>query len=202
MNILIGCEESGVVRDGFRARGHNAWSCDLLPSSGSQSYHVQGDILDALEPGRGDMVIAFPPCTFLCNSGVRWLYNGDGSKNHDRWYKMSDDAWLFKRITEYDCDKIVCENSIPHRYAMAIMGRKYDQIVQPWMFGHPETKAICLWLKGVEPLEETNNVRERMMTLPKKQRNRVHYMSPGKDRGLLRSKTLPGVADAMAEQWG
>jgi len=191
MKVLVACEFSGIVRDAFIARGHDAVSCDLLPTE-RPGPHIQGDVLEILDQG-WDMILAFPPCTYLCNSGVRWLYNPDGSRNEARWAKMIQGALFFKRILDADCEKIVAENPIMHKYAVEIIGCKQDQIIQPWQFGHGETKATCLRIKGLPLLEPTNIVDGREA--------RVHKMSPGKDRGRLRSITYQGIANAMAAQW-
>lgn len=205
MRILAACEFSGTVRDAFLNRGHDAWSCDLLPCAGKEERHYQRDVLDLLkEDSNWDMVIAFPPCTFLTNAGVKHLHDSSskakisGSK---RWVEMFFAAEFFNVFRNLDVPKVCVENPIPHKYAKALIGG-YTQIIQPWMFGHPETKATCLWLKGLPKLIETNNVKEHMMTLPKNERSRIHYMPPSKDRGLKRSVFFQGVADAMADQWG
>jgi hypothetical protein len=205
MRVLVACEFSGVVRDAFRARGHDAWSCDLLPSESNpyidrlkpEQYdwpdtgaHFQADALSVAEDpayGEWDLMIAHPPCTYLTNSGVRWLAN-----NPERMREMQKAAWFFKSLFNVErIPRIAVENPIPHRY-----GRlpRYDQIVQPWMFGHGETKATCLWLKNLPKLVPTKIVEGRTP--------RVHHASPGPDRWKERSRTLPGIADAMAEQWG
>lgn len=191
MKVLIACEFSGIVRDAFIARGHDAVSCDLLPTE-RPGPHIQGDVLEILDQG-WDMILAFPPCTYLCNSGVRWLYNPDGSRNEARWAKMIQGALFFKRILDADCEKIVAENPIMHKYAVEIIGCKQDQIIQPWQFGHGETKATCLRIKGLPLLEPTNIVDGREA--------RIHRMPPSKDRGRLRSITYQGIANAMAAQW-
>ena len=195
LRVLVACEFSGIVRDAFIARGHKAYSCDLLPSE-RPGPHRQGDVLDVLGNG-WDLMIAHPPCTYLCNSGVRWLTTEPGRLAH-----MVDGARFFKALLDAPIPLKAIENPIPHRYATDIIGRKYDQIVQPWMFGHPETKATCLWLDGLPPLKPTDNVKAEMLRLPPGERGRIHYMSPGEDRGKLRSLTYQGMADAMAEQWG
>lgn len=193
MKVLVACEFSGIVRDAFAERGHDAWSCDLLPTE-RPGQHIQGDIEYLLDEF-WDLVIAHPPCTYLCNSGVRWLYDEDGSRNLDRWQKMNKAAKFFKRLLNMGmAGKIAVENPIPHKYAVSIIGRKYDQIIQPWQYGHGETKATCLWLKGLRKLGTTKLVAGREA--------RIHKMTPSKDRGKLRSVTLPGIAKAMAEQWG
>ena len=196
MKILIACEYSGTVRDAFRKLGHDAWSCDILPTDGDPAYHYQCDIFDVLNKG-WDLLIAHPPCTYLSNSGVFWLY-----KDPSRWEKLDDGAKFFKSLMDCNIPKIAIENPIPHKYAVERIGRKYTQIVQPWMFGHMERKATCLWLKGLEPLKPTNIVKEEMLKLPKNVQQRIHFLPPGPDRWKLRSKTFQGIADAMAEQWG
>lgn len=195
MRVLIACEESGKVRDAFVLKGHDAWSCDLQPGRGEfTDNHIQGDVLDILDNG-WDMMIAHPVCKYLTNSGVRWLHTETG-----RWTKMRDGAEFFLKLKNANIKRKCIENPIPHKYAREIIG-KYTQIIQPWMFGHMESKATCLWLEGLEPITETNNVKDEMMKLPKNIRNKVHYMTPGPDRERLRSETLHGIADAFAEQW-
>jgi hypothetical protein len=186
MKILVACEYSGIVRDAFIARGHDAMSCDLLPTERAGLHH-QGDVLPLLCE-RWDMIIAHPPCTRLCNSGVCWL------AKRDLWQDMRDGAAFFKAFLDADCERIAIENPIPHKYAVEAIGRKYDQIIQPWWFGHGETKATCLWLKGLPKLQPTNIVDGRVQ--------RLHRLPPSADRAKLRSETYPGIANAFAEQWG
>ena len=204
LDVGILCEYSGTVRDAFIKAGHNAVSCDLLPSD-TPGPHYQGDALDFIDRG-WDLIIAHPPCTYLCNSGVQhlWMKNAYGKRRRSRlrWKDMESGARFFRAILESDCEKIAIENPIMHKYAKEIIGRGQDQVVQPWMFGHMETKATCLWLKGLPKLVETDNVKEGMLKLPKREQQRLHYLPPSKDRAKLRSKTYPGLADAMADQWG
>ena len=195
MKILIACEYSGRVREAFRKLGHDAWSCDLLPADDNSPYHITGDVLEQLDKG-WDMMIAHPPCTFLSNSGVSWLY-----KDESRWEKMRDGANFFKALLSADIPLIAVENPIMHKYSVEIIGRRQDQVIQPWMFGHLERKATCLWLKGLPPLKETQNVKEEMLKLPKNVQQRLHYLPPGPDRWKIRSTTYQGIADAMAAQW-
>lgn len=195
MRILIACEYSGRVREAFRKLGHDAWSCDLLPADDNSPYHIEGDVLEQLDKG-WDMMIAHPPCTYLSNSGVSWLY-----KDESRWEKMRDGANFFKTLLSADIPLIAVENPIMHKYAVEIIGRRQDQVIQPWMFGHTERKATCLWLKGLPPLKETKNVKEEMLKLPKQVQQRLHYLPPSKDRWKIRSTTYQGIADAMAAQW-
>jgi hypothetical protein len=187
MRVLVACEESGTVRDAFRKKGHEAYSCDLLPSEIPSPYHIQDDVLKHLDEN-WDMMIAHPPCTFLCNSGVSWLHRDDS-----RWDKLKDGWQFFLNLLNAPVPRICVENPIPHKYAREHIG-KYTQIIQPWQFGHGETKATCLWLKNLPKLEPTNIVGGR--------EQRLHRLPPSKDRSRLRSKTFQGIADAMSKQWG
>ncbi len=193
MNVLVACEFSGIVRDAFTARGHNAWSCDLLPSERS-GQHILGDAVPVLwrvgafkmQVPKWDMLIAFPPCTYLCNSGVRWLKTQPGRREN-----MEAAAAFFKALLAAPIERIGVENPVPHGHAKL---PKFTQSIQPWQFGHGEIKRTCLWLKNLPPLVPTNVVTGRTA--------RVHRASPGPDRWKERSRTLPGIAAAMAEQWG
>lgn len=200
MKILIGCEESAIVREAFSKLGHDAWSCDLLPSR-IPGKHIQADILTVLNDG-WDLAIFHTPCTYLSNSGVRWLYNRDGSRNQKRWELMERDAWLFKKTMDANIPMKANENPIMHKYAIEIIGRRQDQIIQPYMFGHTESKATCLWLHNLPPLFAINDVREIMKKLPKRETQRIHYLPPSPNRSRERSRTFLGIADAMAQQWG
>ena len=195
MRVLVACEYSGAVRDAFIAAGHDAVSCDLLPTDAPGPHH-QGDVLDIINDS-WDLMVAHPPCTYLCNSGVRWL-----STDITRWPHMIDGAVFFRRLLDAPIPRIAVENPIMHKYAASIIGRRQDQVVQPWMFGHPEKKGTGLWLKGLPPLMPTDDVRDVMATLPAKEQSRIHYASPGPDRWKLRSTTFTGIAAAMADQWG
>ena len=196
MRILIACEFSGIVRDAFRAKGHEAYSCDILPTDSNPTYHLQGDVFDYIDRG-WDLMIAHPPCTYLSNSGVCHL-----GTDRDRWKNMIDGAVFFRELLNAPIAKIAIENPIMHGYAKKIIGESQSQVVQPWMFGHTEKKATCLWLKGLPRLEESNNVKEETEKLPKNQQQRLHYLPPSPDRWKLRSTTYQGIANAMAEQWG
>lgn len=197
MRVLVACEYSGTVRQAFRNKGHGAWSCDLLPAADESPYHYQTDVLDVLYED-WDLLIAHPPCTYLTNSGVRWLHSDPG-----RWNKMEEGADLFTELMNANhIPRRAIENPIMHKHAVNIIGRRQDQVLQPWMFGHLESKAVCLWLVNLPKLTETNNVREEMMKLPKSKRTRVHFSSPGPDRWKERSKFFSGMAEAMADQWG
>ncbi len=180
MKVLIACEFSGIVRDAFAARGHDAWSCDLLPSE-RPGQHIQGDVLSVLGDG-WDLMVAHPPCTHLAVSGARWM-KAKG--------RLVDDALDFVRmLMESPIRRICIENPIS---IISSRIRKPDQIIQPWQFGHGETKATCLWLKNLPALTPTNIVDGRTA--------RVHREPPGPDRWKNRSRTFHGVADAFAEQW-
>ena len=195
MKVLVACEFSGVVRDAFTAKGHDAISCDILPTDKPGS-HYQGDVFDIINDG-WDMAIFHPPCTYLCNSGVRHLHT-----DPKRWIKMFDGAEFFKRLLDCDIPKICIENPIIHKYAKRLIGRGQDQLIQPYHYGHMETKATCLWLKNLPDLEETNDVYDEMMKLPKSERSKIHYASPGPNRSKIRSVTYQGIANAFADQWG
>lgn len=185
MRVLVACEYSGVVRDAFLKKGHYAMSCDLLPCESELSGdHYQGNVLDILDHG-WDLMIAHPPCTHLAVSGARHF----PAKIADGRQQEAID--FFMALVNTPVDKIAVENPIS---IMSTKFRKPDQIIQPWQFGHGETKATCLWLKNLPKLEPTNIVEGR--------EQRVHKMPPGPNRWKERSKTFQGIADAMAEQWG
>lgn len=196
MRVLVACEFSGVVRDAFLEKGHNAWSCDILPTE-SPGPHFQMDILELLSNDTDwDLMIAHPPCTFLANSGVRWLYiKGKGKeKNLVRWRKMEEGATFFKTLLEAPIPRIAVENPIMHKYAVEIIGRRQDQIINPWEHGHGESKSTCLWLKNLPLIIPSNKVSDRVQ--------RSYWVSEKKDRWKERSITYPGIAAAFAEQWG
>lgn len=207
MKVLVACEFSGIVRDAFIKRGHDAISCDLLPT-GRPGPHIQGDVLQYLYPKMGwDLMIAHPPCTYLCVPGAHYLHKKDGSENLDRWQKMLSGAKFFKRLLNARVPaRIAIENPVPHRYANL---PKYDQIIQPWMFGDEFSKRTCLWLKGLPQLTPTDiceNHGERYIRTKKQQdagrgktSNSKWY---AKANWKERSTTFQGIADAMAEQWG
>lgn len=196
MNVLVACEYSGVIRDEIIKAGHDAMSCDLLPTD-KPGPHWEGDVTEILYDG-WDLLIAHPPCTYLSNSGVCHLHT-----DIDRWDNMLQAAKFFKLLWESPIPKKAIENPIMHKYAKEQIGcGKQSQVIQPWMFGHPEQKATCLWLSGLPLLVETNNVKEYMMTLPERERQRLHYLPPSPDRWKLRSTTFQGIAEAMAQQWG
>lgn len=196
MKVLVACEFSGIVRDAFIKRGHDAMSCDLLPTE-SPGPHYQGDALDLVNESF-DLMIAHPPCTYLTNSGVKHLHTDVG-----RWFKLFEAAELFvKLLNAPNIKHVAVENPIMHKYARTLVGTGHSQLVQPWMFGHLESKATGLWLRNLPPLFETLNVKDEMLSLPKNITHKVHYASPSKDRWKKRSVTVQGLADAMADQWG
>lgn len=181
MKVLVACEFSGIVRDAFRARGHDAWSCDLLPSE-TPGPHILGDVRHVLGEG-WDLMIAHPPCTHLAVSGARWF--------KDKQAEQESALEFVRLLLDAPIPAIALENPIS---IISSRIRKPDQIIQPWMFGHGETKATCLWLKNLPPLVATALVPGRQP--------RVHHASPGPNRWKERSRTLSGIAKAMAEQWG
>ena len=183
MKVLVACEFSGTVRDAFIARGHDAISCDLLPSD-RPGPHYQGDVFDIIGNGY-DLMIAHPPCTHLAVSGARHF---PAKRADGRQQKAID---FFMRLAQADIPRIAVENPV---CIMSTIWRKPDQIIQPWQFGHGETKATCLWLKGLPPLRHTQIVEGR--------ENRIHRMPPSADRWKERSRTFQGIAEAMADQWG
>lgn len=197
MRVLVACEFSGIVREAFRARGHDAWSCDLLPCEHSEGgHHFEGDVRDFMRspcPTDGepwDLMVAFPPCTHLASSGARWFKG----KRDEQAYAVKfvrDIADMADESLTWRIPRVAIENPIG---VLSTRWRKPDQIIQPWQFGHGETKATCLWLMNLPKLVPTRIVSGR--------RPRVHYASPGPDRWKERSRTLVGIADAMAEQWG
>jgi len=187
MKVLVGCNKSGREAMAFKKLGHDAWTCDILPAE-YEGNHIQDDVLNHLNDG-WDMGIFNPDCTYLANSGVCWLYIREG-----RWEKMREAALFFKRLLDADIPMIAVENPIPHKFALEIIGRKYDQIIQPWWFGEGETKATCLWLKNLPPLIATLVHPGRIQ--------RLHRLPPSPERKTIRSRTYQGIAGAMAEQWG
>lgn len=195
MRVLVACEYSGTVRDAFAVLGHDAWSCDILPTD-APGNHYQGDVTDILGDG-WDLLIGHPPCTYMTNSGVCWLH-----KDPTRWQKLDEAAAFFLTLWNAPVPRIAIENPVMHKYAKERIGVEQAQTVQPYHFGHMEQKATCLWLKGLPRLGATNNVKAAMMQLPVSERQRLHYLPPSPDRWKLRSKTYQGLADAMAAQWG
>lgn len=195
VRVLVACEFSGAVRDAFAARGHDAWSCDLLPTE-TPGNHIQGDVLAVLGAG-WDLMVAHPPCTYLALSGVRWLYS-----DPTRWRDLVDGAVFFRELWHAPIQRVAVENPLMHRWASKIVGDKQSQVIQPWMFGHAEQKATGLWLRGLPPLFATSDARHAMAEVTDAERNRIHRMPPGPDRWRERSRTYAGIAEAMADQWG
>ena len=188
MRVLVACEFSGIVRDAFLARGHDAWSCDLLPSE-RPGNHIQADIRYGIPSGLWDVMIAFPPCTHLASSGARWF--------KDKQYEQGHAIAFFMRFATSDIPRIAIENPIG---IMSTRYRKPDQIIQPWQFwagepGNGEVKATCLWLKNLPKLVPTTP--NETGRIP-----RIWKMGPSPTRGQERSRTYQGIANAMAEQWG
>lgn len=182
MRVLVACEFSGVVRRAFRNAGHNAWSCDLLPAEDGSEHHYQRDCLEVAGDG-WDLMICHPPCTHLAVSGARWF--------KDKLTEQAESLDFVRALLGQPVPRIALENPVS---IISSRVRKPDQIIQPWMFGHGETKATCLWLKNLPNLKSTNIVEGR--------ENRVHREPPGPDRWKKRSRTFTGIAKAMAEQWG
>ena len=181
MRVLIACEYSGTVRDAFIHQGHEAMSCDLLPTD-APGPHYQGDVFDVINQG-WDLMIAHPPCTHLAVSGARWF--------KDKKVEQAEAIDFFMRLVHAPIPRIAVENPV---CIMSTRYRKPDQVIQPWQYGHGETKATCLWLKNLPVLTPTNIVEGR--------EQRIHKMAPSPTRWKERSKTFQGIADAMASQWG
>lgn len=192
MRILIACEYSGVVREAFAKLGHDAWSCDLLPTE-QQGNHYQGDVLDIIGDG-WDMMIAHPPCTYLCSSGLHW------NKRRPEREGMTKDAVSFvMKLAAAPIEKKVIENPIG---CLSSRWRKPEQIIQPWQFGHPESKATCLWLSGVPLLKPTKILSNGGGRWSNQTASGQNKLPPSADRWKIRSRTYQGIADAMAKQWG
>jgi hypothetical protein len=186
--VLVACEYSGRVREAFRRLGHDAISCDLLPSEDDSPHHIQGDVLPLLaQPW--DLVIAHPPCTRLCNSGVRWLHE------RNLWDDLKEAARFFNSFEEANSTRLAIENPVMHKYARDIIGPA-SFTVQPWQFGDNAKKRTCFWTRNLPPLVPTSDLDGSMA------RADVHLASPGPDRWKERSRTYQGIADAMAAQWG
>jgi len=190
MRVLVACEFSGIVRDAFRKRAHDAWSCDLLPTEADPQWHIQGDVLKHLDEG-WDLMIAHPPCTYLCRHRSRW---NDGSEATMQ-LEAKD---FFMKLLNAPIHRICVENPVPLK---SVKLPQYDQIIQPWQFGHDYSKRTCLWLKNLEKLRKTIVVELTYYITPKGRRfTRGWYFTP---RNMVsRSRTFQGIADAMAEQWG
>ena len=198
MRVLVACEFSGVVRRAFQAQGHDAWSCDLLPSEDCSTRHIVNDVRSLLARGwHWDLMIAHPPCTRLCNSGVRWLSKPPPARSREEiWQELEEGVELFSTLWNAPVPRICIENPVMHRHAkMRIQGYEpFSQSLQPWQFGQGEIKRTCLWLKNLPLLEPTEIVEGRTA--------RVHRASPHPLRWKERSRFFPGIAEAMARQWG
>lgn len=189
MRVLVGCEFSGTVREAFRSLGHDAWSCDVMPTE-RQGPHFQCDLLDILNDG-WDLMVCHPPCTYLTRAGARWWPG--------RVKEQKEALGFVEKLLDAPIPRIALENP-PGAIGTRI--RKASQYIHPWQYGHPEKKETGLWLKGLPLLEPTKVVFDEMMKLPEKLRSKIHYAAPGPDRWKERSRTYPGIASAMAEQWG
>jgi len=194
MRVLVACEFSGIVRQAFCRRGHDAWSCDLLDTE-IPGQHMKCNVLTVLDMN-WDLMIAHPPCTYLSNSSAKHLYIDCKKTNGPdpiRWKHMAAAAEFFAKLLNYPIPRIAVENPIMLGHARKLIGASHDQLIQPWQYGEPETKATCLWLKNLPRLTPTKIVSGRDA--------RVHREGPSPDRWKNRSRTLPGIAEAMAEQW-
>lgn len=206
MKVLIGCETSGTVREAFLAQGHDAWSCDILPSDMPTNRHMECDVMEAIKWGSWDMLlVAHPPCTRLCNSGVRWLHKAPPGRTLDEmWQQLDEGARLFSEIWNCDIDMVAIENPVMHKHAKSriVNYEPFAQSVQPWQFGDDEAgednvkKRTCLWLRNLPLLRATGSLDGTTA------RPDIHHASPGPDRWKIRSKFFGGMARAMAEQWG
>ena len=208
MKILIGCETSGVLRRAFASRGHDTWSVDLLPADDGSNRHIRGDVRDHLADGWDLLVVAHPPCTRLCNSGVRWLHTPPpGRTRAEMWAELDEGAALFSACWKAPVERVAVENPVMHKHARERLPADLPkpQIVQPWWFGDPAFKGTGFYLRGLPPLTSTNR-----LTPPRKsdepqrhaQWSAIHRASPGPDRWKIRSRTFEGIAAACADQWG
>lgn len=214
MRILIACERSGVVRGAFRKLGHEAWSCDLVPAEDSQDHHFQTDIRKLLTSKYygahyWDAMIAFPDCTFLCNSGVLRLYKGGkkvNGRDQQRWLNMQAAALFFRELLEVDIPRVGLENPIMHGHAAEIIMQAPAQSIQPYQFGEDASKRTCLWLKNLPLLTPTKYIEPRIENGRKLWSNQTpsgqNKLGPSPTRGITRARTYQGIGDAMALQWG
>lgn len=197
MNVLVGCEYSGAVRDAFTRAGHFAVSCDLLPSDAPDGMHYQCDVFEALDahPGFWDLFVVFPPCTYLCVSGLHW-----NKRRPERAAQTEEALGFVRRLLSVNVPRIALENPVG---CISTRIARPTQVIQPYEFGHPESKKTCLWLKGLPPLKPTN-----ILPLPacghwdNQTPSGQNKLPPSDDRWKIRSKTYQGIADAMADQWG
>lgn len=196
MRVLVACEFSGVVSQAFRDKGHDAISCDYEENElTGRQYHYTGDVRDILG-ANWDLMIAHPPCTYLANSGVRWL-TGNLTLSRDRWNKMEEASEFFYILWNANIPKVCIENPVPHKYARL---PKYTQTIQPWQFGEDASKRTCLWLRGLPNLVPTNVIiKDKYANQTPSGQNKL---GPSKDRAKERARTYQGIANAMAEQWG
>jgi hypothetical protein len=195
MKVLVACEYSGIVRDAFAAKGHDAWSCDILPTE-SPGNHFQGDVSEHLDKG-WDLMIAHPPCTHLAVSGARWFTEGKKP-----WSLQEEALDFVRKLLDAPIDKIALENPVS---VISTKIRKPNQIIQPFEYGHDVTKKTCLWLKNLPNLKPTKIVKPDIVLVNGKKMSRMHYESfklPSKERSKVRSKFYTGIAEAMADQWG
>lgn len=230
LRVLIGCEFTGAVRRAFARLGHDAWSCDFLPAEDGSNKHIVGDVRTILNDGWDLLMVAHPPCTRLCNSGVRWLDEPPGKLTAEHysaaeiaayklmsrdqrltfmWQKLDDGAALFSDLWNAPIERVAIENPVMHRHAKERIHnyQEFAQSVQPWMFGDWETKRTCLWLRGLPVLDPTyatlNAARKGLgLSADAKPDNRVHAATPGPGRWKERSRFFDGIANAMADQWG
>ena len=192
MKVLVACEYSGVVREAFAKKGHDAWSCDLLPTDPPSDKHIQGDVLEIINDG-WDLIIAHPPCTHLSLSGAKYWAEKRADGRQQAAIKFVEDIW------DSDCPLICIENPVGALTKHSKLG-KASVYIQPYEFGHAEQKRTGLWLKGLPKLKGTKFI--DVKGLPNKERHRLHWLPPSKDRWKIRSTTFQGIADAMADQWG
>lgn len=205
MRVLIGCETSGVFRRAFAALGHDAWSCDLLPADDGSNRHIVGDLRDHLGDGWDLLAVLHPPCTRLCNSGVRWLHTPPpGRTRAQMWAELDDAAAFFTACWQAPIERVAVENPVMHRHARErIAGLPRPQIVQPWWFGDPAFKATGWYRRALPELAPTQRLAPpKPGTAEHKAWSAVHRAPPGPDRWKLRSRSFPGMAQAAAQQWG
>lgn len=206
LRVLVACEFSGVVRRAFAALGHDAWSCDLLPSEDRSNKHLIGDARQYLNDGWDLLMVAHPPCTRLCNSGVRWLDTPPpGRTREEMWAELDEGAALFSAFWNAPIPRIAVENPVMHKHAKARIENYQPpaQTVQPWWFGEEAFKATSFFLRGLPKLMPTNKLTPPKAGTPEHRKwSYVHMATPGPDRWKLRSRTFQGIAAAMAEQWG
>lgn len=195
MRVLIACEFSGIVREAFKKNGHDAWSCDFLPTE-IPGQHIQDNVLNHLNK-EWDMMIAHPPCTYIANSGARWLYEKPG-----RWEKLSEATAFFKTLLNAPIKHIAIENPLPHKWGAEQIGVKYSQKIQPFQFGEKQKKGICLWLRNLSLLQPTDILAPPKDKEKLKAWERVWREPPGINQWKNRSRFFPKVAEAMANQWG